>query len=390
MKQLIVCRCLPVTLLFSFIVCAQNKQPNWSPAQCLRLKNITAVRPSPDGSKVLYTVREAVMTADRSEYINQVFVCNADGSNTIQLTRGDKNSSNPKWSHDGKWVAYTSNRDGKNNLYVLPLNGGESEKITDSKTGLNDFAWSADDKMIAFTMSDAENDVEEKNKKAKDDWYYLDDSVKQSRLYVLWLNDKDTAGKRIEKKLTNGNFNVNDFSWSPDDKQIVFSHGKTPLVNDQVYSDISLVDVATANAKDIIASPAGESDPIFSPDGKFIAFYSTDEKVNWAGPDHVSIYSVAENKSWSLAATPNEDGGIIGWTADSKYILWGEPSNTLYSIFELSTDGKKISEWTKETKNLLSIPYLNAKANAVGFVLQNSQQLPQAYVSSIASYNPVK
>jgi Tol biopolymer transport system component len=56
--------------------------------------------PSPDGSKVLYTVREAVMTDDRSEYVNQVFLCNADGSNTIQLTKGDKNSANPKWSPD--------------------------------------------------------------------------------------------------------------------------------------------------------------------------------------------------------------------------------------------------------------------------------------------------
>ena len=127
MKQLVVCRCLPFLLLISFVVHAQEKQLNWTPAQCLKLKNITAVRPSPDGGKVLYTVREAVMTPDRSEYINQVFVCNADGSNTIQLTRGEKNSSNPQWSHDGKWVAYTSNRDGKNNIYVLPISGGESE-----------------------------------------------------------------------------------------------------------------------------------------------------------------------------------------------------------------------------------------------------------------------
>src|SRR6476659_2322678 len=163
MKQLIAFRCLPFALFISIFVYGQDKQQNWSPAQCLKLKNITAVRPSPDGSKVLYTVREAVMTQERSEYINQVFVCNADGSNTIQLTHGDKNSSNPQWSNDGKWIAYTSNRDGKNNLYVIPINGGESEKITDTKTGVEDYKWSADDKMNAFTMSDAENEIEEKN-----------------------------------------------------------------------------------------------------------------------------------------------------------------------------------------------------------------------------------
>ena len=77
-----------------YVLIAQTKT-YWSPEQCIQMKNITAVRVSPDGKKVLYTVREAVMTDDRSEYVNQVFVSNTDGSNIIQLTRGDKNNANP-------------------------------------------------------------------------------------------------------------------------------------------------------------------------------------------------------------------------------------------------------------------------------------------------------
>ena len=380
-------------VLFSFVsiyIYGQDIKSHWSPQQCLKLKNITAVRPSPDGSKVLYSVREAIMTADRSEYINQVFVCNADGSNTIQLTRGEKNSSNPKWSHDGKWIAYTSNRDGKNNLYILPLNGGESEKLTDSKTGVNDFAWSPDDKGFAFTMADAEIEIEEKNKKGKDDWYFMDDSVKQNRLYVLWLNQKDSSGKWIQKSITKENYNVSEFNWSPDGKQIVFSHGKTPVVNDLVYSDISVVDVASGKSKKLVASPAGESGPVFSPDGKYFAYYCTEDKLDWAGPEHVRIYSLSDGKTWRLSATPNEDGGIIGWTADSKNVIWGEPNNTLYSIYVLSLDGKKISEWTKTGNQFLSTPYLNESGSSLGFLLQTPQQLPQAYVSSTSSYSPVK
>ena len=330
------------------------------------------------------------MTPDRSEYINQVFLCNADGSNTIQLTRGEKNSANPQWSHDGKWIAYTSNRDGKNNLYVLPLGGGESEKVTDSKTGINDFSWSPDDKSVAFTMADSEAELEEKNKKGKDDWYFMDDSVKQNRLYVLLLNEKDSNGKRIQKSLTKENYNINDFNWSPDGKQIVFSHGKTPVVNDQVYSDISMVEVASGNTKKLVSTPAGESSPKFSPDGKYFAYYCTEEKLDWAGAEHVRIYSLADGKTWRLAASPNEDGSIIGWTADSKNILWGEPNNTLYSIYVLTLDGKKISEWTKTGNQFLSTPYLNESGNYLGFLLQTPQQLPQAYVSTLASYAPVK
>ena len=80
---------LIVFTFFTTIIFGQTKT-NWSPEQCLKLKNISGVVPSPDGSKVLYTVREAVMTDDRSEYVNQVFLCDADGSNTIQLTKGDR------------------------------------------------------------------------------------------------------------------------------------------------------------------------------------------------------------------------------------------------------------------------------------------------------------
>src|SRR5678815_2903796 len=77
---------LIVFVLLSIAVFAQT---NWSPEQCLKLKNISAVVPSPDGNKVLYTVREAVMTDDRSEYVNQVWLCNADGSNTCLLYTSD-------------------------------------------------------------------------------------------------------------------------------------------------------------------------------------------------------------------------------------------------------------------------------------------------------------
>ncbi len=385
-----------LTTFASFLVVISiAAQTNWSPEQCLKIKNITAVVPSPDGSKILYTVREAIMTEDRSEYINQVWLCNSNGSNHVQLTKGDRNSSNPKWSPDGKWIAFTSSREMKTNLYVLPVDGGEAEKLTDVKTNVGNYEWSHDASMIAFTMIDAAESKEEKNKKAKDDAYYMDEEVKQNRLFVLWLNKKDSAGKYVQKKITKENYNVNAFDWSPDGKTIAYSHGKTPKVNDNVYSDISLVDIETGTIKAIATTGASETNPLFSPDGKLIAYYASTDPVDWSGAKHAKIYSLADGKSWRLKATPDENGGIgangiFGWTPDGKNVLWAEANKTLASVYFLSADGKNISEWNKGSKDLISSITLNATGTQLGFVLQNTSQLPEAYVSSLTNFAPVK
>lgn len=384
MKQV---KLLVVFLSISVFAVAQK---NWSPEQSLKLKNISSVVPSPDGSKVLYTVREAVMTDDRSEYINQVWLCNSDGSNHVQLTKGDKNSSNPGWSPDGKWISFTSARDGKTNLYLLSVSGGESEKITDVKTAVGTYKWSDDGSMIAFLMQDAADAKEEKDKKAKNDWYFVDEVVKQNRLFVLWLNKKDTAGKYVWKKITKENYNTNAFDWAPDGKTIAFSHGKSPEVNDNVYSDVSMVDIESGIIKSIASTGAGETNPQFSPDGKMIAYYCTTDPNDWPGPKHAKIYSVADGKTWRLKATPDENGGILGWTADGKNILWSEANRTLSSIYILSADGKTVTEWSKGAKDFIGGGTLNTTASHIGFTLQNPSQLPEAYISSLSSFSPVK
>jgi len=382
-------------LFFMVITAALYAQRNWSPDQLLKIKNITAVRISPDGAKVLYTVREALMTDDRSEYVNQVWLCNSAGSNAIQLTKGDKNSSNPQWSPDGKWIAFTSSRDGKNNLYVLPYGGGESEKITDVKSAVGEYQWSHDGKAIAFAMIDAAADKEEKDKKAKNDAYFMDEEIKQNRLYVLWLDKKDSSGKRTPKKLTNENYNVNGFDWSPDGKSIAYSHAKSPEANDNVYSDISLADVESGSIRSIVKTGAGESNPLFSPDGKYIAYYSSTDPVDWSGARHAQVYSLADGKSWRLKATPDENGGIgaagiFAWTPDGKNLLWAEANKTLNSIYLLSADGKSITEWTKGAKDLLGAISMNSSGTHLAFTLQNPSQFPEAYISPLSAFSPVK
>ncbi len=378
-------------LLAIYIVTQLSAQKTyWQPLQVMKMKNISSVSVSPDGNKVAYAVREAVMTDDRSEYVNQVYVANADGSNVVQLTRNDKNNTSPKWSPDGKWIAFNSNRDGKSNLYLIAVAGGESEKITDVKTGINDFNWSPDGTMIAFTLTDAPSDLDEKNKKGKNDWYFMDEDYKQGRLNVLWVNEKDTGNKRKQQVLTKDNRNIFSFSWSPDSKWIAYAHSLSPKVNDQVYSDVSMINVKTGEKKDIAVSGAGEGNPVFSRDGKYLAYSSSEEPVIWGGKTVIKIYPLNGGNTFTLAGVPNDDANLIGWSSDGRYVYVNSQNKTLNSIYRLGLDGKEVVEWNKDSNDLLGTVSLNNTGTHFGFVLQNPTKPGDAYISPAASFSPVK
>src|SRR6266508_105113 len=112
----------------------------WTPELSMKVKAVGGVQVSPDGKRVLYTVNEPVMVSEKSEYLTQIWMASADGGDAYQMTFGEKPSTNPDWSPDGRWIAFTSSRSGKNNLYLMRSTGGEAEMITDVKSGVGRFA----------------------------------------------------------------------------------------------------------------------------------------------------------------------------------------------------------------------------------------------------------
>ena len=370
-------------------VIAQTKS-NWSPTQTIRHKVISTVRVSPDGGKVVYAVKELKTIEGKSEFINHLFISDINNTNTIQLTQGEKNNINPKWSPDGKKIAFVSNRDGKNNLYFLNLGGGEAERLTDLKTGINDFKWSNKGNLIAFTSSDFETEEETGNKKSGNDWYFMNENFKQGRLHLLQLNKKDKNGIPQITTLSKENRHINSFSWSPDDQWIAYAHAASGGVEDNTFCDISMIKISSGEVKVIANSSVGENQPLFSPDGKFIAYYNLDEKGIWGGKTSVKIFALENGSVQTLADTPNGPAELIGWSSNGKTIYTLEPFHTSTKIFSLSSDGKQATEWTTGTKGVLSGLELNSKGTHFGFTFQNTSIPQDGYISSTSSFSALK
>ncbi len=382
-------RLLATAFIFIALVAPALAQTTWDPEMQVKLKAVGTPRVSPDGKRILYTVSDAVTTPERSEFVTQIWLGTIATKQNQQITFGDKSSTNPKWSPDGNWIAFTSNRkDNKNNLYLLNLNGGEAEPLTDVKSGVGNFAWSPDGRSIALTMADPKRDDEEKNDKAKNDFRWVDENLKLSRLYVLSLQ-KDANGKREPRKLTTTNYNVVDLDWSPDSSRVAFSHARTPVANDWTTSDVSIVEVATGKVTGLANTPAAESNPLYSPDGSSIAILASDNPPRWAQSGLLQIFPANGGTPKSLVATFDGQPNIAGWSADGKRIYFTEAKGTATQISALDVAANRIEE-LKVTPAVYSAVALNDSGTTFGFVRQTSDTPGDVFVASVSDFTPVQ
>lgn len=383
------------TASMAFVVLASstraqtNAPTTWSPELQMTVRTLGSPRVSPDGKRVVYTAVDAVTTPDKSEFVTQLWLATTDGKQNYQITFAEKSSTNPRWSPDGKWIAFTSNRkENKNNLYLLRLEGGEAEPLTDIKSGVSNFEWSPDGRSIALTMADPKSEEDEKNDKAKNDSRWVDEDVKMSRLYVLPVQ-KDAAGKREVRKLTTANYNVTGFDWSVDGSRIAFSHTKTPGANDWTTSDVSLVEIATGQVAVFANTPAAESSPTFAPDGKSIAMLVSDNPPRWAQSGAIQVLPTGGGEAKRLSVSFDGQPNIAGWSANGKRIYFSEAKGTGTQIYVLDVAANRIEE-IKTTPAVYSGIDLNREGTMFGFVRQTADTPSEAFVAPASNFAAVQ
>jgi dipeptidyl aminopeptidase/acylaminoacyl peptidase len=378
--------------LFTHLATAEPG-PRWTPESLMALQQVSEVQVSPDGKRVLCTVRKAVMEGNKSEYLSHIHLSAIDGGDAQPLTRGEKSCDHPRWSPDGKTIAFLSARSGKRNIWLMPANGGESFQLTQSKTNISSFRWSPDGKNLAFAAPDAPTAEEEKAEQEKNDAHVVDENVKHVRLHVVAV-EPFADGKYASRVLTPGDFSIGrGYDWSPDGKTLVFAHTRTPSANDWPTSQLSLVEVSTQKVKPLARSQAATMSPIYSPDGKWIAYVVSDKPATWAGSGRVHVISAAgEGPAQELAETPDgwsRYSDLLGWSADGKRLFLAEQFHTRTRLYSLSRDGA-LEILTGPDGVAQGGIALNAARTHLGFTWETTTQPPEAHVSIVERFQPTR
>ncbi len=330
-------------LSFFFISYSLSSQDIWSPKESMKIKSISQTDISYDGKMVAYVVREPVMDDEKSEYLSQIWLTNVVSKENVQYTFNLKSSSSPKFSPDGKNLAFLSSRSGRNQIWIISTSGGEARRLTEEEKGIRSIKWSPNGRKISFLKNDDDTEEEIKSKKNKTDVILVDKNFKYSHIYSYNLFE-DTV-----TQITKGDFSVNSFDYSPNGKKIVFSHQDDTNINTGfVNSDISVIESDGSSLLNLIKRPGIDSNPIFSGDGNRFAFISSGGKQESIGLRDTYIFNLKNNNIKKLDNTPNRDSNIISWSSDNKNLIISESVKTTSQLILLPVNGDNYISWSGE------------------------------------------
>ena len=325
-----------------FIISLSGQALNWAPELSIQLKKISDLNISDKSNKISFVVREALIEGEKSEYLSQIWVANTDGSDLVQFTYDKKSNTHPRFSPDGKYLAFISKRSEKPQIWIMNIAGGGPWQFTHEKQGAGAFHWSPNGKTIAFLMKDPETDEEEKNKKEKRDVILVDKNFKYGHIYTKKFNSKSDTSKA--ERITNGNYDITNFDWNPNGKNIAFSHRPEPTFNSGFVSgDISMVNLSNKKVKSLVTWEGVDSSPSFSPDGKLIAFTSNGGNREAIGLNDIFVIKTNGGKPRKLSETPNRGRvGIINWSTDSRHVYIRDLDRTQSQLYKIGVQDKSI------------------------------------------------
>jgi dipeptidyl aminopeptidase/acylaminoacyl peptidase len=361
-------RCGLLLATFAFVPPTLAQTPAKHPMSfddLIKLQRVSGAAVSKDGKWVAYSVATPDLEANRS--VSNVWIVSTSGGAPVQVSQGGRDNS-PAWSPDGKTLAFLSARDGNSQVYLLSMDGGEAKKLTKLSTGADLFHWSPDGKIIAYTSSvypDCQDDAcnakrDEEKDKSKVKAHLYDHLLyrhwdhwsegKRSHLFVI-----PADGSAAARDLTSGaDYDVppeersgpGDFNFSPDGAELCYTAVTDKMEAISTNADLFLVPVAGGESKRITTQPGFDGDPVYSPDGRYIAYHAQLTPAYESDKWRVMLYDRHSGKNETLSENFDRSATDLAWSPDSKNIYFLAENETLQPLYAMEpragTTPKKI------------------------------------------------
>jgi dipeptidyl aminopeptidase/acylaminoacyl peptidase len=356
-----------------------------------RIKEVGDPQLSPDGKWVAYTVRTANLKDDKN--YERIWMVPVSGGTAVPLTADEMTSSHPRWSPDGKFLAFISARGGtgddddsdKKQVWLLNREGGEAQKLTDTIQDVQSFAWSpASDQIVLLLQDPSQEELEAAREKAKglkpktkprpwviDRLHFKEDELgyldrRRTHLYVFNIAD------RTQTQITSADYDDSDPAWSPDGTTIAFASNRTAEPDLNYNTDIWTVSASnTDKGKSLVQVTTGagaEAAPAWSPDGRWIAFTTQlDAKLFQYATVHIGVARAMGGEAKVLTLALDRNSSVPRFSADGKWIYFIADDDGTQNLLRVPTTGGEIQRPVGGRKMLES--YSLSKDGAVAAVI---------------------
>ena len=393
---------LALCIVFIAHAMAQTPVPTRAPTidQSIEMRSVSNPRISPDGRHVVYEQSRTDWEANAFE--TDLWLADTTTGENHQLSAAAKSSNGAKWSPDGKWIAFLSNRPGpmagspadKRQLYVLPIDGGEAQQVTKMENGVEEFDWAPDSKRIAIAATAPETKAMKDRKDTFGEYHVYHADYEMKHLWLVDIPRADVAGRTPApaepKRLTQGDsFSVNSFAFSPDGARIAFSAQRDPDLISGFSEDIYTVTVADGAVKKLVETPGPDDNPHWSPDGSQIAYTTSNgSKYFFYTDQRIAVVDSNGGTPRVLTLGFDEDPDLLGWGPEGIYFsALQKMSSQLFlldpkteAVKKIDTPGSEIANQFSVSKDFKHMAYRGAGTN----------QYSEIYASDLPAGTPLK